>query len=362
MTRPQLAVTYKIISEEGAHAFYNGSLTGSILEDLKDIGSIITRTDLLNYVALEKNPLEVILNGGIKMVSPPPPGSGAVLSFILNILDGYNFTDNNLATDSSSTLTYHRMIEAFKFAYAKRTNLGDEDFVNVTELVQNLTSKAYADSIRKLITDNETHSYEYYGPTFYDQETTGTSHMSVLDHHGNAVSVTSTINGRFGSYRRGTRTGIIFNNEMDDFSSPNITNEYGIPPSPANFIIPGKRPLSSMCPAVFINLDGSANLVLGAAGGSKITTSTAWVAAHVLWLGLSIEKAIEIPRLHHQLLPPWISFETGFKESLIQALRQLGHNATEFIPGQSVVQGIDVRDGFIYAVSDYRKGGTPNGY
>ncbi|BFZ13634.1 hypothetical protein BsWGS_16673 [Bradybaena similaris] len=196
MTRPQLAYTMKVISEEGASAFYNGSLTDKILEDLEEIGSIIIRFDLLNYTALEKTPLEVVLNSGTRLLSPPPPASGAVLSFILNILDGYNFTAGDLVTDALTTLTYHRIIEAFKFAYAKRTDLGDEDFVNVTELVKNLTSRAYADSIRKLITDNATHDYEYYGPTFYDRETTGTSHLSVVDKHGNAVSVTSTINGR----------------------------------------------------------------------------------------------------------------------------------------------------------------------
>ncbi|CAG5117609.1 unnamed protein product, partial [Candidula unifasciata] len=239
MTRPQLAVTLKIISDNGSDAFYSGSLADSILQDLKEIGSIITRLDLQNYEAWEKKPLEIVLNGGIKLVSPPPPASGAVLSFILNILDGYNFTAGDLETDTFTTLTYHRIVEAFKFAYAKRTDLGDEKFENVTELVRNLTSKAYADSIRTLITDNATHGYEYYGPTFYDRDTTGTSHLSVVDQQGNAVSVTSTINGRF-----------------------------------ENKCL--RRIL--MCPAVLVNTDGSVNMIVGAAGGSKITTATAWVS------------------------------------------------------------------------------------
>ncbi|BFZ25643.1 hypothetical protein BsWGS_28681 [Bradybaena similaris] len=359
---PQLAETLRVIATEGASAYYNGSLTDSVIADLQEIGSIITRNDLLNYKVLEKSPIEVTLSGGIKMVSPPPPGSGAVLSFILSILDGYNFTSSGIATDPSAVLTYHRMVEAFKFAYAKRTDLGDESFVNVSGLVRNLTSREYADSVRQLITDNTTHEYDYYGPTFYDRDTTGTSHLSVLDQYGHAVSVTSTINGRFGCQRRGMKTGIIFNNEMDDFASPNITNEWGIYPSPANFIAPGKRPLSSMCPAVFIDPAGGVTQVLGAAGGSKITTVTAWVAAHILWLGQTIKKAVDGPRLHHQLLPPWIEYETGFKETLIQGLQNLGHDVTEYKPGQSIVQGIQVSQGFIYPVSDYRKGGIPDGF
>jgi gamma-glutamyltranspeptidase/glutathione hydrolase/leukotriene-C4 hydrolase len=361
--RPQLAETFKAIANEGVDAFYNGSLTDNIMKDLQDFGAIITRNDLLNYEAYEKAPVEITLAGGTRVVSPPIPASGPVLSFILNILDGYGFQSSDIATDQSSVLTYHRIVEAYKFAYGRRTDLGDDKFVNVTEIVRNLTSREYADDVRQLITDNSTHGYDYYGPTYYGRTTTtGTSHLSVLGPDGSAVSVTSTINGRFGCRSRGLRTGIIFNNGMDDFSSPNITNEFGLRPSPANFIEPGKRALSSMCPALFLEPDGSVSQVVGGAGGSKITTAVAWVAAHTLWLGQGIKEAIDIPRLHHQLLPNWIDYETGFKMPIIQSLKKLGHNVSEYAPGKSIVQGIQVRDGIIYPVSDYRKGGVPDGY
>ncbi|XP_059154521.1 glutathione hydrolase 1 proenzyme-like, partial [Physella acuta] len=362
MKRPQLAQSLRVIANEGMIAFYNGSLTNDIMQDLQDIGSIITREDLINYKVLEKKPVEITIKDGIKVVSPPAPSGGPVLSFILNVLDGYYLTPEDVNTVEKRALNYHRMIETFKFAYAKRTALGDDSFIDIAELIHNLTSRDYADSIRKQISDSRTFDYLYYGPTYYSPATTGTSHLSVLDQDGSAVSVTSTINARFGSQRRGMKTGIIFNDEMDDFSAPNITNEWGIRPSPANFIQPGKRPLSSMCPAIFIDRDGQVSKVLGAAGGSKITTATAWVAAHILWFGDSIKPAVDSPRLHHQLLPPRIEFETGFNSDIVKRFTTFGHNVTEYPTGKSIVQGINVVDSRIYPDSDYRKGGVPAGF
>ncbi|CAL1536404.1 unnamed protein product [Lymnaea stagnalis] len=362
MRRPQLAQTMRTIASEGVDAFYNGSLTNKIIQDLKEIGSIITPADLENYQVQEKKPLEITLNGGIRVISPPAPSGGVVLSFILNILDGYNFTASDISTIKSKTLTYHRYIESLKFAYAKRTGLADDKFVQVMGLIQSLTSRKFANSIRQQISDNATYDYRYYGPTFETGNTTSTSHLSVLDQEGSAVSVTSTINSRFGSQRRGKRTGIIFNNEMNDFSFPNVINAWGIHPSPANFIVPGKRPLSSMCPAIFLDREGKVIMVLGAAGGSRITTITAWVAAHVLWLGEDIEKAINKPRLHHQLLPPNIEYEPGTDKSILWNLEEMGHDCTEVPAGKSIVQGIHIKDGRIYPVCDYRKGGQPYGY
>ncbi|XP_055867611.1 glutathione hydrolase 1 proenzyme-like isoform X1 [Biomphalaria glabrata] len=361
---PQLAATLKAIAEEGVNAFYNGSLTNSILEDLKAVGSIITREDLLNYTVVEKKPVEAILSDGIKVISPPAPSGGPVLSFILNILDGFYFNSGDISTPEARIATYHKIIETFKFAYAKRTGLGDDtDKPDIQALVRNLTSRDYADSIRSLINASGTYDYMYYGPTYYNTVKTSTSHVSLLDQEGSAVSVTSTVNARFGSRRRGMKTGIIFNDEMDDFSTPNITNEWGIYPSPANFIAPGRRPLSSMCPAIFVDSrSGKVSKVLGAAGGSMITSATAWVAAHILWLGESLEAAVSLPRLHHQLLPPAAQFEKGFEDVVIQGLIKLGHKVTEFPRGKSIIQGVNVRGNRIFAKSDDRKGGIPDGY
>lgn len=365
MYRTKLANTLERIANKGVSEFYNSSLSADIAKEVQDNGGIITKTDLSNYRVDIKEPLTVTLDEGERTVySVRPPASGAVLEFILNIIDGYGFEKEDLSSEASRVLTYHRIIEAFKFAYAKRTELGDENFLNGTlqTLLKNMTSNHFAEYIRGRITDNMTHKTAYYDPSFYNTETYGTSHLSVLAANGDAVSVTSTINTYFGSKVRGQNTGIIYNNEMDDFSSPNITNYFGLPPSPANFIKPGKRPLSSMCPAIIVNKDGDVELVIGASGGTKITTAVALVTMQTLWFGKNIKESIDSRRPHHQLIPPTIQYEKGFPWLIRYGLKKKGHNLTERAVGGSTVQGIHRVGDYIYANSDFRKGGWPDGY
>lgn len=366
---PLLANTFEIISKEGPDAFYNGSLTSDIVADIQEAGGIITVEDLNNYKAVIKDPIKIKLRDNSTLYSLPPPSSGVVLQFIVNILDEYKFDNLSISTTEKASLTWHRIIEAFKFAYAKRTELGDPDGENQTfksklnELVKNMTSEDFARDIRSKISDDKTHGTDYYGPTFYDYTSTGTSHMSLLAPNGDAVSVTSTINLHFGSKVVGSRTGIIFNNEMDDFSTPNTTNAFGIPASPANFIKPYKRPLSSMCPSIVVDPDGHVKLVVGASGGTRITTSTALVTMETLWFGLGIKEAIDYRRLHHQLLPPEIKAEEGFPQDILNGLRSRGHNITISPSAGSVVQGIlQLKEGKISANCDFRKNGYPDGF
>ncbi|XP_052805945.1 glutathione hydrolase 1 proenzyme-like isoform X2 [Mya arenaria] len=361
---PELGNTLRVISEEGPKAFYNGSLTEDILQEFADAGAIITSEDLLGYQPLFSTAYNMTLrNNKHTIFTPQTPSSGVILMFILALLDGYDFKPEDIQTTKGKILTYHRIIEAFKFAYAKRTDLADEMFVDsVKQLVANLTSPEYIDSIHKQIWDNQTHPFMYYGPTFYHDNKTSTAHLSIIDQCGNAVSVTSTINARFGSEVFGNRTGIIWNDEMDDFATSDKPNDFGLYPSPANEITPGKRPLSSMCPAVLVDSNGEVSMVVGAAGGSRITTATAWVATRVLWLGESIKQSIDSPRIHHQLLPPEFSYEPGIEKAVIDGLVALGHNATQVSPGKSIVQGVTRGGDFLYAYSDARKGGTPAGF
>ncbi|KAL4229164.1 Gamma-glutamyltranspeptidase 1 [Mactra antiquata] len=360
---PELGETLKLIATEGADAFYNGSLTKKILDELNAAKSIITQADLLNYTTRTEPALEYTFRGNDKIFVPTSPSGGAVLIFILNILDGYGLTKDDFNSKEKKILTYHRIIEAFKFAYAKRTDMADEIYwPSVKQLIANLKSREYGDEIRSKIWDNQTHSVEYYGPTFHDRYTTSTAHLSVVDEGGNAVSVTSTINGRFGAKVFGSQTGIFYNNEMDDFATSDKPNEFGVYPSPANKIKPGKRPLSSMCPAVLTHKDGTVKLVIGAAGGSRITTATAYAAVHNLWLNENIEQSIDALRLHHQLLPPDISYEEGFDQDIINGLVAKGHNVTQTSVGKSIVQGITKDSEYLYAESDVRKHGLPAGY
>nr|XP_034317079.1 glutathione hydrolase 1 proenzyme-like [Crassostrea gigas] len=346
---PLLAKTFETIADD-PHALYNGSLAEDVVADIQEAGGIITKQDLQNYVAVIKEPLVIKLNDESTIFTPPPPSSGAVYAMILNIADKYGFNPDSVSTPKESTLTWHRIVEAMKFAY----------------LVKNMTSSSFADYIRSKISDTATFDTLYYGPTFYDQSRTGTSHLSVLAPNGDAVSLTSTINLFFGSKVVGKRTGIIFNNEMDDFSTPNRVNSFGVPASAANFIKPGKRPLSSMCPSIVADSDGHVKLVVGASGGTRITTSTAllllcYVSIETLWFKYGIKKAIDHKRLHHQLLPAYITVEEGFDPQVINGLRRIGHNITMSASAGSIVQGIlQLEEGKITANADYRKRGAPD--
>ncbi|XP_033832209.1 glutathione hydrolase 1 proenzyme-like [Periophthalmus magnuspinnatus] len=357
----QLAQTYRKIAEEGADVFYKGQVAEDLVADIKRAGGIITMEDLQDYVAVVEQPLKLSM-GEYTMAVPSAPASGPVLSLILNILNGYNLTAISMSSLEHKVLTYHRIVEAFKFAYAKRTLLGDPTFLNISEVIQNMTSTWYAGELRNKITDNTTHDMKYYEPEFFLPENYGTSHVSVMAEDGSAVAATSTINRFLGSKVLSNSTGILLNNEMDDFSSPFITNGFGVPPSPNNFIRPGKRPMSSMCPTILFDKNNKVKMVVGGSGGTKITTSIAQVILNALFFGFDLKKSVVDPRLHNQLSPNTTVAEKGFDMKILEGLNLKNHLTESLKSSGAVVQAVvQYKDG-LQAQSDPRKWAYAAGY
>ncbi|PAA80322.1 hypothetical protein BOX15_Mlig013069g3 [Macrostomum lignano] len=347
--------------------FYNGSLADDIVQEVLSAGGNITNDDLLNYRPRRLDPLMATLpSKGLTLYSLPPPSSGAVLSLILGIMDGYAGDSANARSTKDGYVNFlHRLVESFKFAYAKRSGLGDAVFVNVTELVANMTSSSYASELRSRITDDATHDVNYYGPMFEWKEDSGTTHVSLVDSDGNAISVTATINTYFGSMVRGARTGIFYNNEMDDFSQPNKTNFFGLPASPTNFIEPGKRPMSSMAPTILVDSSGAVQFVSGAAGGSRITTAIAYMLARQLYLNETVKAAVDSYRLHHQLVPNFVTYnpdKCDVPEIIKSELRRKGH-AVQPSSSLSVIEAVQrLPNGKLQANWDFRKPSKTGGF
>ncbi|XP_065280283.1 scoloptoxin SSD14-like isoform X3 [Dermacentor albipictus] len=361
VTLKDLATTLEQIAEYGPDYFYEGELAENLVREVQDNGGMLTMEDLRRYQVTWEKPVTARFKGGMTMFSAPPPASGAVLAYILGIMDAFRSSPGSILEDNVTTL--HRFAEACKFAYARRARLGDPKFVECEQLVRNMSSHHFASEARYKIDDERTFSDpHYYG--FVDEVTKpdkGTAHATFWGADGDVIVVSSTVNYYFGSMLR-TSGGVVLNNQMDDFSTPGMRNFYGVAPSVANFIFPGKRPMSSMAPVVVIDEKGDVQLALGGTGGAKITSGVALVIMRALWQRNSIKEAIDYPRLHHQLIPNHLMVESFFPKAYVEELRKLGHKVTYPKGRFSIMMGVNKHNGRLYANSDFRKGGTVDGY
>ena len=381
LVQKDLAKTLEAISRNGPDAFYKGAIPAAVERASKAGGGIITAADFAGYKISESAPLSCTYRGYVFVSAPPPSSGGATMCQILNILEGYDMK----ALGFHSASAVHYMTEAMRHSYMDRnTFLGDPAFVK--NPLDRLLSKEYAASIRaKIAADKATPSVEVQ-PGMAPHEKPETTHYSIVDKDGNAVSTTYTINGRFGAVVIAPGTGFFLNDEMDDFTvKAGVQNLFGLVQGATNSIAPGKRPLSSMAPTL-VTKDGKTYMVLGSPGGSRIITITLETALNVIDYGMAPQEAVDAPRIHHQWLPDEVYYETrGLSPDTLKILDGMGYKmkeqtpwgAAELImiglPGAAGVAGASsgndagvsgvVRPGLYYGANDTRRpAGAAIGY
>lgn len=321
LVQKDLGRTLRTISREGARGFYQGKVADALVSASIQGGGMLTTQDLTQYSARELAPVECDYRGYRVVSAPPPSSGGVVLCQILNTLEGYPLKDLGF----HSAQAVHYQIEAMRHAYVDRNNaLGDPEFVN--NPVDRLTSKAYAQKIRAVIDPVRAGVSKDIYPGVAPHEGSNTTHYSIADRWGNAVAVTYTLNDWFGAKVMAPGTGILLNNEMDDFTvKSGVPNLYGLVQGQANAIAPGKRPLSSMSPTI-VSRDGRPVMVLGTPGGSRIITMVLQALLHTIDYGMTIQEAVDMPRFHHQWLPDLTFVETfALSADTRRILESMGH-------------------------------------
>ncbi|KAJ9096809.1 hypothetical protein QFC21_005080 [Naganishia friedmannii] len=343
--RSNYSKTLAYIARHGIDAFYGHGpepwIAQAMVDALEKEDGVLSMEDLQGYDVQVYDPVNTTYHGNI-VYTTDAPSCGPVMLGMLNALEHYNFStsDSKPTNRSRTALSQHQVIEAMKYGFAARTEIGDirveKNAEHHRERIDYFSSKSWGDEVYANITDDTTHPASFYKPVFDVPVDSGTTHMSVVDKWGGACSLTSTVNLIFGSRVMDPVTGIIMNDEQDDFSTPGKVNAFGLAPSPYNYPQPGKRPLSSTAATIVERPDGSLYTALGGSGGSRIFGAVAQVLLNLEW-GMDVSEAIEAPRLHDQLYPAIVTVET--------------------------VQAVLVdQEGSIWAASDSRKNGRAWGY
>jgi gamma-glutamyltranspeptidase/glutathione hydrolase len=364
LRQPELAATLQRLQRGGAREFYKGTTARLIAEDMRRRNGLITLEDLRRYTAKERTPLRNTYRGYEIISMPPPSSGGVVLMEMLNILEGYDLK----AMNPMSSEKYHLVIEAMRRAYADRAEyMGDPDFASVP--TASMISKSYADRQRSTINLERASTSEEIRGGHPDQNETGqTTHFSIVDPGGNVVANTYTLNDLYGSGVTAKGTGILLNDEMDDFTSrPGTPNLWGVIQGERNSIMPGKHPLSSMTPTIVLRKDGTLWFAVGARGGARIINAVLQVILNVIDHGMNIQQAIDAPRIHHQWFPDRVRFEPfGLSSDTMRALESRGHKLEEASNPRNLAsaEGVMIEEGtnMRLGASDPRNDGVPIGY
>ena len=374
--QPELAKTLERIAAN-PDDFYKGEMAQQIAADMTKGGGLITAKDLAAYEVKDRPVIRGTYRGYEVLSAPPPSSGGVALVETLNILEGFDLA--KLGNRSAASM--HYTLEAYRRAFFDRSEfLGDPDFakIPVAQLVDKRYGVAWRETIdpkratrsgdlkRPAIFANLDRYAELHPPTSNVTESTETTHYSVVDDAGDAVAVTTTLNGGFGSYVTVEGLGFLLNNEMDDFSSkPGVPNQYGLVQGEANAIGPGKRPLSAMTPTIVLK-DGKLFMVLGSPGGPRIITTVANILMGVTDYGMNIQQAVNAPRFHNQWLPDEEILEEGISPDTVRILKQMGHNVVQrdddhyWSDGECIL--IDPKSGERLGASDGRNNGHAVGY
>uniref|UniRef100_A0A8C3W8V9 Glutathione hydrolase 5 proenzyme n=1 Tax=Catagonus wagneri TaxID=51154 RepID=A0A8C3W8V9_9CETA len=368
---PALATTLETVAMEGAEALYTGRLGQLLLEDIAREGSRLTQHDLASFQPEVVDALAMPL-GDYTLYSPPPPAGGAILSFVLNVLKGFNFSKESVARPEGRVNLYHHLVETLKFASGQRWRLWDpQSHPEVQNASWDLLGEALAQHIREQIDARGDHQLGHYSLAGSWSHRMGTAHVSVLGEDGSAVSATSTINTPFGAMVYSSSTGILLNNELLDLCwrhprgsgipPPPGERKGGLPMTPLWPPVPGERPPSSMVPSILVNVAQGSKLVIGGAGGELIISAVAQAIVNKLWLGLDLQAAIAAPILHVDSKGR-VEYEPSFSQEVQKGLQDRGQNQIERLFFLNVVQAVSQDGACVYAVSDPRKDGAPSGY
>ena len=350
LVQKDLAKTLKLIAQYGRDGFYLGSVAEKIHTQMQLNGGLITKDDLENYQPVWRTPLKSTYRDTEIITMGPPSSGGVHVIQMLNILESHNVSK----FEHNSSEYINLLTEIMKYAYADRSKyLGDPDYYEVP--VSQIISKNYAKTINEKINIGKvTPSSVIYPGTFSDNESYETTHFSIVDKDGNAVSSTYTLNSTFGSGVVIKDTGILMNNEMDDFAAaPGIPNQFGLLGAEANQIVPGKRPLSSMTPTIVMK-DGDFFLTTGSPGGSRIITAVLQSIINIVDYGMNLEEANAAKRIHHQWQPDLLQIESSIDPEIKNQLLELKYNIKIINPA-TCLQTIMYKDNMYYGYGDFRR-------